>query len=45
MFSDRMQGMIEQKMEPSEPVERALTLDEALMIAIQLQKNQQLAEA
>ena len=45
MFSDRMQDMIEQKMEPSEPVERELTLEEALMIAIQLQKNEQLAEA
>ena len=40
-----MQGMIEQKMESSEPVERELTLDEALMIAIQLQKNEQLVEA
>jgi predicted TPR repeat methyltransferase len=45
MFSDRMQDMIEQKMEPSEPVERELTLEEALIIAIQLQKNEQLAEA
>src|SRR4051794_2779996 len=45
MFSDRMQGMIEQKMESSQPIERELTLEEALVIAIQLQKNEQLAEA
>ena len=45
MFSERMQGMIEQKMEPSKPIERELTLEEALAIAIQLQKNEQLAEA
>src|SRR5262252_9196438 len=45
MFSERMQDMIEQKMEPSKPIERELTLDEALIIAIQLQKNEQLAEA
>ncbi len=45
MFSERMQDMIEQKMEPSKPIERELTLEEALVIAIQLQKNEQLAEA
>ena len=45
MFSQRMQNMIEDHMESSEAPTRELTLEEALAIAIQLQKNEQLAEA
>ena len=45
MFSQHMQDLIEEHMEPAEDSTRELTLEEALAIAIQLQKNDQLAEA
>jgi predicted TPR repeat methyltransferase len=45
MISQRMQNLVEDHMEPSEAPTRELTLEEALAIAIQLQKNDQLAEA
>jgi predicted TPR repeat methyltransferase len=45
MFSQRTQNLLEDKMEPSEAPARELTLEEALAIAIQLQKNEQLVEA
>jgi predicted TPR repeat methyltransferase len=45
MLSQRMQNLVEDKMEPSEAPTRQLTLEEALLIAIQLQRNEQLAEA
>lgn len=45
MFSDRMHDLIAHKMEPAEEPTRELTLEEALAIAIQLQKNDQLVEA
>jgi predicted TPR repeat methyltransferase len=45
MFSQRMQDLIEHNLEPTEATTRELTLEEALAIAIQLQKNDQLAEA
>jgi predicted TPR repeat methyltransferase len=45
MLSERMQKLAEQEMESSDAVTRELTIEEALTIAIQLQKNEQLAEA
>ena len=39
------QNLLEQPMEPSEAPTRELTLDEAVSIAIRLQKNEQFAEA
>jgi predicted TPR repeat methyltransferase len=45
MFSQRTQNLLEQTMERSEPPTRELTLEEAVSIAILLQKNEQLAEA
>src|ERR1700693_894217 len=45
MLSQRTQNMLEQTMEQSEAPARELTLEEAISIAIQLQKNEQLAAA
>ena len=45
MLSQRTQNLLEQTMEQSETPTRELTLEEAVSIAIQLQKNEQLAEA
>jgi predicted TPR repeat methyltransferase len=45
MLSERMQNLVDQQMEPSEEPTRELTIGEALSIAIQLQKNEQLTEA
>jgi predicted TPR repeat methyltransferase len=45
MLSERMQNLVDQQMEPSEAPARELTIEDALAIAIQLQKNEQLVEA
>jgi predicted TPR repeat methyltransferase len=45
MFRQRMQKMLDQTTEPSEAPGRELTVEEAISIAILLQKNEQLVEA
>lgn len=45
MMSQRTQNLLEQTMEPSDAPTRELTVEEAVSIAIMLQKNEQLAEA
>ncbi len=45
MSSERLQNLIENQLEPSEAVTRELTVEDAIAIAIQLQRNDQLAEA
>src|SRR5580704_4547021 len=45
MFSERMQHVLGETIEQPEPPARELTVEEAVSIAILLQKNEQLAAA
>ena len=45
MFSEHTQGLLEQPMVPPQEETRELTLEEAISVAILLQKNEQLTAA